>query len=338
MSSENLAAWQPGPKANLEIKAAPRYAPEAGEILIKNHAVSIQPFDARIRAEAYVNVPYPFILGNTVAGTVEAIGPDVTTVNVGDRVVSDTPTYAHKETTKWGGWQQYVVSKATTTAEIGDADFDQAVALPFALQTAVAALHLYLGMEKPGEALAKKGERVLIWGAGGSVGGYAVQYAKSVGYSVVATASPRGFEHLRKLGASEVFDYRSQEAISQLKSLGPFKYAMTTSGDGASQLALAEILQPEGGKFASTLGGAVDLPSNVERIYEFFAQATQKPQFKGFADWWYLEYLPKVIKENLVEPTSVEKRVGGLAAIQRAADDVVAGVARKKLVLNPQEP
>jgi NADPH:quinone reductase-like Zn-dependent oxidoreductase len=84
----------------------------------QNHAVSIQPFDARIRAEAYVNVPYPFILGNTVAGTVEAIGPDVTTVNVGDRVVSDTPTYAHKETTKWGGWQQYVVSKATTTAEV----------------------------------------------------------------------------------------------------------------------------------------------------------------------------------------------------------------------------
>jgi hypothetical protein len=112
---------------------------------------------------------------------------------------------------------------------------------------------------------------------------------------------------------------------------------MTASGDGPSQLALAEILQPEGGKFASTLGGAVSLPSNVERIYEFFAQATQKPQFKDFADWWYQEYLPKVIKEGLVEPTPVEKRTGGLAAIQRASDDVATGVARKKLVLNPQE-
>ena len=86
--------------------------------MYQNQAVSIQPFDARIRAEAYVNVPYPFILGNTVAGTVEAVGPDVTAFKVGDRVVSDTPTYAHKETTKWGGWQQYVVGKAATTAEV----------------------------------------------------------------------------------------------------------------------------------------------------------------------------------------------------------------------------
>ena len=81
----------------------------------------------------------------------------------------------------------------------------------------------------------------------------------------------------------------------------------------------------------------MNLPSNVELVYEFFAQATQKPQFKDFADWWYGEYLPKVIKENLVEPTPVEKRTGGLAAIQRAADDVATGVAKKKLVLNPQE-
>jgi NADPH:quinone reductase-like Zn-dependent oxidoreductase len=57
------------------------------------------------------------------------------------------------------------------STQIGDADFVQAVALPFPLQTAVAALHLYLGVEKPGEGLAKEGEKVLIWGAGGSVGG-----------------------------------------------------------------------------------------------------------------------------------------------------------------------
>jgi NADPH:quinone reductase-like Zn-dependent oxidoreductase len=55
--------------------------------------------------------------------------------------------------------------------QIGNAAFEQAVALPFALQTAVAVLHLYLGMERPGEKLAGNGEKALIWGAGGSVGG-----------------------------------------------------------------------------------------------------------------------------------------------------------------------
>ncbi|KAI9767219.1 MAG: hypothetical protein M1840_005819 [Geoglossum simile] len=343
MSQEtNSAAWQPSARSDLQVDTAPEYVPGAGEIVIENQAVAVQPFDARIRAEAYVAVPYPAILGNSVAGTVVRVGPGSGRggLEVGDRVVADTPVYARKGeegATRWGGWQKYVVGRVETTAKIGNADFDQAVALPFALQTAVAALHLYLGMEKPGERLAGDGEKALIWGAGGSVGGYAVQYAKSVGYTVIATASPRGFQRLKELGASEVLDYRSSDIISQLKSLGPFKYAMTASGDGPSQLALAEVLQPEGGKFASTLGGAVSFPSNVERVYEFFAQATQKPQFKLFAGWWYQEYLPRVIREGLVEPTPVEKRAGGLAAIQRAADDVVTGVARKKLVLNPQE-
>lgn len=58
------------------------------------------------------------------------------------------------------------------------------MALPFPLQTAVGALHVYLGMELPGEKVADDPEeKVLIWGAGGAVGGYAVEYAKSVGYT-----------------------------------------------------------------------------------------------------------------------------------------------------------
>lgn len=112
-----------------------------------------------------------------------AIGDKVTKFQVGDRVVSDTPVYKKRET-KYGGWQKYVVGSESISAKIGDAAFDQAVALPFPLQTAVGALHVYLGMELPGQAPASVAkEKVLIWGAGGSVGGYAVQFAKSVGYT-----------------------------------------------------------------------------------------------------------------------------------------------------------
>lgn len=124
-----------------------------------------------------MDVPYPMILGTSVAGTVEEVGSAVTGFKIGDRVVSDTPTY-HLKDAKYGGWQQYVVSKEATTAGIPDrASFEDAVAIPFALLTAVAALNLKLGIGRPGD---NKQGKVLIWGASGSVGGYAVQYASSV--------------------------------------------------------------------------------------------------------------------------------------------------------------
>ena len=126
---------------------------------------------------AYIPIPYPFILGNGVAGIVEEVGPGVSKFKKGDRVVIDTPSYSAKES-RYGGWQQYVVGKQATAAKIADGTaFEDAAAIPYALLTAVAGLQLKLGMAKPG---ADKKGKVLIWGASGSVGGYAVQYAKSV--------------------------------------------------------------------------------------------------------------------------------------------------------------
>jgi NADPH:quinone reductase-like Zn-dependent oxidoreductase len=169
-------------------------------------------------------------------------------------------------------------------------------------------------MGLPGQASQSvAGEKVLIWGAGGSVGGYAVQYSKSVGHTVIATASPRAVEQLKSLGASEVLDYKSPTILDDLRARMPFKYLYTTSGDEASQKLLAELLQPDGGKFASTLPGKeVQLPLNVERIYEFFGNVTQKDGavFETFKNWWYQEYLGKVIADGSIQPTPFVKVAG----------------------------
>jgi NADPH:quinone reductase-like Zn-dependent oxidoreductase len=204
----------------------------------------------------------------------------------------------------------------------------------------VAALHVFLGMGLPGQRQATTPEqRVLIWGAGGAVGGYAVQYAQIVGYTVVATASPRSSSHLRSIGASAVLDYKSPTILEDLRALGPYAFLFTTSGDPISQKALAELLQPEGGKFASTLPGKVELPNNVELIYDVFSSTTQRdgPAYEEFRKWWYQEYLGKVIRERSIEPTAFEKRTGGLGAIQKAGDDVLEGRVKSKLVINPHE-
>ena len=158
-----------------------------------------------------------------------------------------------------------------------------------------------------------------------------------VGYTVIVTASPRDTQRQRALGASEVLDYKSPSVAEQLRKLGPFKYMFTASGDPASQKALASLLQPEGGKFGSVLGGDVDLPSNVERVYGVFSMAPQHEVNSEYRDWWYGEFLPKVLKENLVEPAKFTKREGGLGALQQASADVFEGKVRGKIVVNPQE-
>ncbi len=196
-------------------------------------------------------------------------------------------------------------------------------------------------MEVPGgRAATAPEEKVLIWGAGGAVGGYAVQYARSVGYTVIATASPRAASHLTSIGAATVLDYKSPTVVDDLRALGPYAYFFTASGDPASQHAIADLLQPQGGKFACVLPGKdVELPSNVERVYEVFNSVAQKEGsvFEEFSKWWYGDYLAKAIRDRKIEPAAYEMRPGGLGAIQKAADDVLGGSLKAKLVLHPQE-
>ncbi|GAQ44580.1 hypothetical protein AtubIFM56815_004748 [Aspergillus tubingensis] len=336
MSPLNEAAWILKPKSDLKRFTAAYNVPSFDEIVIENHAVAIQPLDANIRAQAYVDVPYPFILGNGVAGIVHEVGSSVTKFKKGDRVVSDTPTYQLKET-KYGGWQKYVVTREATTAKIpASTTFEDAAAIPFALLTAVSALHLHLGMGKPGTN--SKG-KALIWSGSGSVGGYAVQYAASVGCEAIATASPRKFDYVRGLGASTVLDYKDDEIVSKLKSLGPFDYIFTASGDAKSANDISDILQPNGGRFASVRAQSkeINLAQNVDLIYDFFSMTTQKEKYGDFTEWWYREYLPGALGGN-VTPTPLEKRPGGLNSIQEACTDVLEGRSPKKLVLNPQDP
>ena len=158
-------------------------------------------------------------------------------------------------------------------------------------------------------------------------------HSDQVGHTVIATASPRSFAHLESVGASKIVDYKSPDVEAQLRELGPFKFLMTASGDPVSQQVLASLLQPNGGRFISVRAGEVDLPKNVDRIYNMFEAAGQGPEFRR---WWYTTYLPKAIG-GAVEPTPIEKRSGGLKAIQAAGDDVFSGKAKNKIIVNPQE-
>ena len=153
----------------------------------------------------------------------------------------------------------------------------------------------------------------------------------------MATASPHKFDYVRGLGATEVLDYKDDQVVSKVKRLGPYDFVMTASGDAKGANAISDILQPAGGKFASTRPKSeeMNLAGNVSLIYEFFSMTTQAPENADFTKWWYNDYLPVALAGG-VTPTPLEKRPGGLRGVQEACSDVLEGRSPKKLVLNPQ--
>lgn len=145
-------------------------------------------------------------------------------------------------------------------------------------------------------------------------------------------------ERQKKMGVSHVVDYKASDVVEQLQKLGPYKYILTASGDPASQKALGELLAPTGGKFASMSPKLADVPSNVELIYAAFSMIVHKgDEAAEWRNWWYQEYLQKVISGGLIEPVKFTKVEGGLASMQQACDDVFGGKTKGKLIVNPQD-
>ena len=177
----------------VNIEEIERPEPGVGQVLIHLKAASINPVDWKIR-EGYMAqwFPLPQILGRDGAGDIAALGEGVTSFKVGDAVYGNPgSTYA-----------EFVVANA---AEIGpkpkSLDYAQAAALPVGVLTAWSALI--------DGANISAGQRVLIHGAAGGVGIFAVQIAKLKGAYVIATASASNEAFVRELGADEFIDYRS---------------------------------------------------------------------------------------------------------------------------------
>lgn len=219
----NTAAWLSRPRAPLEVRPAPYTAPRAGEIVVRNRAVAINPVDSLvpfIGRFVYPWLTYPAVLGEDLAGEVVEVGPGVTRFRAGDRVLAlAVGTEKDRNAPAEGAFQEYTVVLARLATPLPDRlTFEQAAVLPLALSTAACGLFQrdQLALRHPGAALTPTGQTVLIWGGSTSVGSNAVQLAVAAGYEVVATASPRNFEYVKALGARQVFDYRSATVVQDL--------------------------------------------------------------------------------------------------------------------------
>ena len=169
-----------------------------GQLLVRVRAAGVNGLDWKVR-EGYVRDAFPLqlpaVLGIELAGVVEAVGPGASRFQVGDRVMGPMGGL--------GAHADWVVANeenlAPTPAGLSDV---QAAAIPVAAVSAWQSLH-HAGPIRPGQ-------RVLIHGAAGGLGGYAVQYAKRAGAEVFATVAAAQVDYVRSLGADHVIDYRAQ--------------------------------------------------------------------------------------------------------------------------------
>jgi NADPH:quinone reductase-like Zn-dependent oxidoreductase len=214
--------------------------PGAGQVLVQVAATSFNGVDGNIRA-GFMQGPIPVALPHTpgidVSGTVAALGEGVEGFQVGDRVVGFLPMTAE------GAAAQYVVAPADILApaptSVALAD---AAALPIVGLTAWQALFEH--------AKLAAGQRVLVNGAGGAVGGYAVQLAKNAGAYVIATASPRSSERVRALGVDEVVDHTATEVTAAVGE--PVDVVLNLAPIDPAQLAALPGLIRPGGVLVNT--------------------------------------------------------------------------------------
>ena len=219
----NTAAWINGKHARLEVGPAPYTPPGDDQIVIRNHAVAINPLDWIIQVAGnltYRWLNYPTVLGSDIAGEVVEVGKAVTRFRVGDRVLGHAVgTDKDSNSAAEGAFQHYTVVLERMASPIPDTmPFEDAAVLPLAVSTAACGLFQndQLGLRYPSKSAEPTGETVLVWGGSTSVGSNAIQLAKAAGYEVITTASPRNFDYVTSLGASQVFDYNSPSVVPDI--------------------------------------------------------------------------------------------------------------------------
>ncbi len=183
-----------GSQEQLVLEQVPRPEPQVGEILIHVYAAGVNPIDWKIRKGLFKDVrpvPFPFTPGSELAGTVELLGPSVTGFKRGQMVYGRGAK---------GAYADYAVIAADQLSDIPhNISFDQAASVPVGASTAWMALFSLADLQA--------GQTVLVHGAAGGVGNYAVQLARRIGAHVIGTASSKNLEFVHTLGAETVIDY-----------------------------------------------------------------------------------------------------------------------------------
>ena len=227
----------------LELKEIDRPIPKENEVLIKVYAVSLNDWDCGLLEGDFVNrllngifKPKIKILGSDIAGRVETVGKNVEKFRPGDNVFGDLSG-------RWGGFAQYVCARENALAlKPVSMTFEEAAAIPQAAMLAIQGLH---------KGKIRSGQKILINGAGGGVGTFAVQIAKLYGVEITGVDSAGKLDMLHSLGFDHVIDYKREDFTKNGKRYDLILDAKTNR----SILDYTRALRPHG--IYVTVGGSM---------------------------------------------------------------------------------
>jgi len=314
-----------GPEV-LHVERVPRLVPADDQLLVKVHAASVNPLDWHyMRGEPYVmrmsagfGAPADPNMGVDFSGTVEAVGKSVTRFKAGDEVFGG----------RSGALGEYLVVRESRAVALKPANVshEQAAAVPVAALTALQALREQGNLEP--------GQKVLINGASGGVGTYAVQLARVMGAEVTGVCSARNAEMVRSLGADRVIDYTKEDFTT-----GDTRYDLIVDNIGNHSVSdIVDVLSPKGiyvivgsisndpwiGPLSSSFRAIVYAPFVDQELKSFLAKMEQKD----------LEYLAALMRDGKL--VSVIDRRYPLAETAEAIRYLETGRARGKVIVTVQ--
>lgn len=291
------------------------------------------------------NLQFPAVLGFTYAGTVTDIGPDVTFLAAGDRVaVARWGETARKP--QFAAFQKYPLALEANALKLGaESSLEDGSGVIANLATAVSALVIHMGLEKPAASgkSARKGKRILVYGGSTAIGGLSVKFASDAGYEVVTTSSPANEDLVRRRNPSCIIDHRqAQDVIVQsIRDQGPYYAILEATGTEAGTEIMGKLLGQTGGLFFSTSPSRNDseLPINVTKRWSSYSEdMVSNPAHSELRDWFVREYLPRALQMGAIFPNPASKIEGGLGGIQAGLDLLIdSKVSGVKLVVYPQE-
>jgi NADPH:quinone reductase-like Zn-dependent oxidoreductase len=358
----NNAAWIKQKKQQLSIDAAPDRAPGLDQIVIRNHALAINPFDWVIQLipNATRWITYPFILGSDLAGEVVAVGSKVSRFKIGDRVLGHAiGTDKDVNSPAQGGFQnQTVVLERLASPIPSNISFEEAAVVPLGLSTAACGLFQkdHLGLQHPSLKPKPSGKTVIVWGGSTSVGSNAIQLAVAAGYEVITTASPKNFDYVKQLGASQVFDYNHPAVVTDIIAAldGKACAGALAIGKGSADYCVKIVHAAKGNKFVSMASPGVSLDNGLtpSAMLKFVTTGTSlviKSKVRGVKTKFiygsslknnevstavYQDYLPAALSNGSFRPSPSPTVIGtGLKFLQAGLDMQRKGVSATKIVI-----